>query len=599
MKVSLFGTPVKPSLLVSRKVQGVSALNQGEQSELQPFESKVSNVQAFNKTPTLNFPMIERFTENQLNKEFDLGILGGGTNACGMARDASERGLKVFLLEKVDFAYGASFANSRLRHGGLRYTEHFEFGLVRESLTERELSLKNENHLVKPLEFCLPIYRGDKRGYLLIKIGMIGYDLLSYDKSLPCHRMLSRADVIDYEPSLNQDRLVGAAIFYDAQVAFTERVCVENALMAKQHGAVILNHAEVVGINLEGNKISSIEFVDHLSNKRHKINAKMFVNASGAWIDKLCGLTGKNLKRIIGATKGSHIVVRQFDGGPKRALIIAAKSDGRPFFIIPWQDYYLIGTTDIPYEGDLDNVKITEDEINYLLKESNRVLKNKQLSKKDILYSYSGVRPLPYVSQADPGKVSRKAIFRDHTDDGIENLLSASGKLTTYRHLSEQVVDFVFDKLGYKFIPTTTKTVPLMGAVDGDIGAFKKREIKKCSKKYPLEPEVVSHLIDLYGKNYKEVIELTLKNNQLGYLLSSHGLDIRAQVGHALKKESAYTISDVLLRRLSLGLTEGLGEDAIDYVASELKSFYGYTDVQIQAQKDDYYNNIIKLRKVT
>ena len=541
--------------------------------------------------------MIERFPQEQLNKKFDLIVIGGGINGCGIARDAAERGLKVLLIEKEDFASGCTAVSTRLIHGGLRYLEYLEFDLVRESLRERELLLKNANHLVRPLELCLPIYKGNKRGYWLIKLGMILYDLLSYDKSLPSHKILSAPCFKVYEPGINDQDLVSAAVYYDSQIAFPERICVENILMAKKYGTLVMNHAEVVAINLKNKKIKSVEVIDKLTGTRHVFVGKVLLNASGPWVDSLCRLTRKKIDRKIGGTKGSHIIIKKFDNGPKHGIYSASKSDGRPFFVIPWQDYYLIGTTDIPFSGDLDRVCIDKSEIDYLLSEANNILKSKKITKDEILFSYSGVRPLPYMTNKIPGSITRKHIIFDHESGEIENFISViGGKLTTYRNLSELAVDLIYKKLDRKMVVTKTKLNPFMGCIKTSVDNFKDENCQKLSDRYKLDEDIISHLIDIYGNEIFNVLNLINENPDLGKLLSSHSLDIRAQVYYALKHELAFTVSDVLLRRLSLGISEGLGEDAISYVSNQIKNYFNLSQEEVSKQVSDYYEKVIKLR---
>lgn len=543
--------------------------------------------------------MMNRFTQEELDKKFDLVVIGGGINGCGITRDASERGLKVLLLEKEDFASGCTAASTRLIHGGLRYLEHFEFDLVRESLRERELLLKNANHLVKPLELCLPIYKGSKRSFRLIKFGMILYDLLSYDKSLPSHKILSAAAFKKYEPGINDQDLISAAVYYDSQIAFPERFCIENILMAKKYGALVVNHSEVTKINLKNKKIKSVEIIDKLTGSRYSFSGKIIINASGPWVDSLCKLTKKKIDRKIGGTKGSHIIIKKFNNGPKHAVYSASRSDNRPFFIIPWQEYYLIGTTDIPFSGDPDRVSIDKSEIDYLINETNSILKSKKITKDEILFSYSGIRPLPYVINTDPGSITRKHIVFDHESDEIENFISViGGKLTTYRNLSEQAVNLACKKLGKEKADCKTKFIPLPGCVKGSIKDFKNENSKKLSDVSKLDEDIVSHLIDIYGNQVFNILNLINENPDFGKLLSSHSLDIRAQVHYALKNELAFTVSDILLRRLSLGISEGLGEDAISYISDQIKNYFNLSQEEITKQVNDYYEKVIKLRKV-
>ena len=541
--------------------------------------------------------MLERYKEVDLQKEFDLIIIGGGINGCGIARDAAERGLKVLLLEKEDFGSGCSSAATRIIHGGLRYLEHLELYLVRESLRERELLLKNASHLVKPLEFCLPVYKDDKRGYWLIKLGMLAYDLLSFDKSLPWHRMLSYDDFALYEPEVNHEGLIGAAVYYDAQVTFPERICIENIIMAKNAGAIPINHAEVVGVQLSGDKVSAVNFIDNLTDKRHSVRGKVVINVSGPWVDEMLGLTERHLKKQIGGTKGSHIVVKRFPNGPRHALYVSAKSDGRPFFIIPWQSYYLIGTTDIPYSGDLDKVSATNEEVDYLIKETNRVLSSVQITKEDILFTYAGIRPLPFLGSANPAATTRRHIIFDHSNEGISNFLSIiGGKLTTYRNLSEQVTDKTLTKLNYDFVRSKTRKVPLIGNPNEGIEGFKEKYSEELKRRYQIDDETISNLINIYGKRCLEVLKVVERNKMFSKHLSSHSPDIGAQIAFAVESEMAYTVSDVLLRRTSLGLNNNLGIEAINDVAGILGNYLQLSTSEVEKQIREYEERVVKLR---
>lgn len=358
----------------------------------------------------------------------DVVIIGGGINGAGIARDAAMRGLKVLLIEKGEIGAGTTSASTRLIHGGLRYLEHFEFGLVYESLRERETLLRIAPDLVRPLAMAIPIYKQSRRGWLTIRAGMVLYDLLSWRKSLPGHRMLSRAESLERWPGLNPEGLVGSALYYDAQVEFPERLVLANVQSAREFGAEVLTHTRVTSLTASG-----VEFGGQF------VEASVIINAAGPWIDLV--LAPVNGPRLIGGTKGSHLVVRVFPGAPANAIYLEARSDGRPIFIIPWNKLYLIGTTDVPFEADPDEVRCEDWEIDYLLSETNLALPDAKLTRDSILQTYSGVRPLPYQSS------TRRHFIREHPQ--LSNLLSiVGGKLTTYRSLSEECVDLIFRKLG-------------------------------------------------------------------------------------------------------------------------------------------------------
>lgn len=548
---------------------------------------------------TSNGP-IKRISEKELespNSVFDLIIIGGGINGCSIAREASSRGLKVLLVEKNDYGSGCSSGSTRLIHGGLRYLEHLEILLVRESLRERERLLKNANHLVKPIEMAIPIYQGDKRGYGKIKLGMLGYDLLSLDKSLPWHKMMREKDFLNYEPSVSSDGLVGGAVYYDAQVELAERLCLENILMAAENGATILNHAEVVEIEQSKNKIQSVEIYDGLTGETFKAKGSLIVNVAGPWVDEICGIADAGIDRQMGGTKGSHFVVKGIEGGPKRAIYSAA-SDGRPFFIIPWRGNYLIGTTDKEFEGSLDSVKPDTSEIDYLISESNRVIGDGKIKKENIIFSYSHVRPLPYQPGVPPNKKTRSHIIKSHPE--LENFESIiGGKLTTARGLSEDYVSHAVKLLGKGDKKSPTRKAFYPGATPFNIEEFRRDHIGPSSERYKLPPEVIGNLIDVYGSRYDLPLKASGQNEPDKGFLTSGELDIRAQVTHAILNEGAYSIRGVF-GRLPIGLSEHLDSaPAIDYVAASLRNHLGYTKKATDGQIKDYLDNIVSRRKVS
>jgi glycerol-3-phosphate dehydrogenase len=394
-------------------------------------------------------------------QHFDVIIIGAGINGAGIARDAAMRGLKVLLVDKSDPGSGTTSASTRLIHGGLRYLEHYEFGLVRESLRERETLLKIAPHLVRPLPITIPIYKHSRRGRATIRAGMIAYDLLSIGKSLPRHRMLSRRETLKQLPGLNPEGLLGSALYYDAQVEFPERLVLENVLAAREHGAEVLTYTRVTKLLTEGDSVSTVEFVCE-DGQTSCVRADVVVNATGPWVDRLLEQAPVQSPRLIGGTKGSHIVVPAFDGAPTTAIYIEAQSDRRPFFIIPWNGNYLIGTTDVRFEDDPDEVRSEPWEIDYLLAETNRAFPSVQLTREHILFTYSGVRPLARTGDKDEQSITRRHFIREHPR--LRNLLSiVGGKLTTYRSLAEECVNTVFRKLGRPSPPCRTAEVLLPG----------------------------------------------------------------------------------------------------------------------------------------
>ena len=316
-------------------------------------------------------------------RKYDLAVIGAGINGAGIARDAALRGLNVIVFDKNDMCSGCSAISSRLIHGGLRYLEYAEIPLVYESLHERRYLRSTAPHLVRPLRICIPIYEGARRGPLLIRLGMLAYDLLSFTKKMPRHDMLSSAAMHKEEPGLESAGLRGAARYYDAQVAFAERLVLENLLAARSAGADICLHSEVTRIEVEQGAVNAVAYAD-ARGREQRAEVSVVVNAAGPWVDRVLAGAPTSGKRLIGGTKGSHIIVGRFEGAPRDAFYVEAKSDGRPFFIIPWYGQYLIGTTDIRYDGDLDHVRASDAEVDYLLGETNRVFPRANLVRDDI-----------------------------------------------------------------------------------------------------------------------------------------------------------------------------------------------------------------------
>ena len=346
---------------------------------------------------------------------FDVAVIGAGINGAGIARDAALRGLKVIVLDKNDMCSGCSAISSRLVHGGLRYLEYGEIPLVFESLHERRYLRLTAPHLVVPLRMCIPIYRGARRGPLLIRLGMIAYDLLSWRKAIPRHQMLSAAGIRESEPGVASEGLRAAACYYDAQVTYAERLVLENLLAAKSAGAEIRTHSEVIRIDVERGEVVAVTY-RHPSGEEVRVPVRLVVNAAGPWVDEVLDVIPTSTRRLIGGTKGSHIIVGRFNGAPRAAFYVEAAADGRPFFIIPWNGQFLIGTTDIRYDGDLDKVRASDAEVDYLLTETNRVFPQASLTRADIHFAYAGVRPLPRKEKGPDSAITRRHSIRENSD---------------------------------------------------------------------------------------------------------------------------------------------------------------------------------------
>lgn len=527
------------------------------------------------------------------DNRYDLIVIGAGINGAGIAREAALAGLKVLLLEKTDLSAATTSTSTRLIHGGLRYLEYFEFPLVRESLRERERLLSAAPHLVHPLPLTLPIYKGHSRGPFMIRLGMIAYDVLSYDKSLPRHRMFSRDEVLAQEPGLAAQDLQAAARYYDAQVEFPERLVVENVLDAVAHGAEVRTHTEAVGFEVEAGVVKAVQFVDHQTGERGTARAPLTINVSGPWVDEILAEVKDTpkLPRLVGGTKGSHIVVEPFPGAPANALYIEARQDGRPYFIIPWNDLYLIGTTDIRFTGDRDRIVASEEEIAYLLTETSLAIPESNLTRDDVLYTFSGVRPLPYKEEGSAGSITRKHIIKDHAPR-IEGMLSIiGGKLTTYRSLAEETVDAAFAKLGRKAPKSGTRKAPLPGA-EPDFPAFAGRFVRE--RPDWLSEESARWLLRVYGGRAREIIALAEQDASLREPLVSGKPGIAAAISFSFEHEYAKTLADVLLRRTMLALEADAGLDVAEPAARVAAATQGWDEARTREELQGFRDEIAK-----
>ncbi|ARV62984.1 glycerol-3-phosphate dehydrogenase [Nostocales cyanobacterium HT-58-2] len=530
------------------------------------------------------------------NNTYDLVVIGGGINGAGVVRDAALRGLKTLLIEKNDFSSGSTSWSTRLIHGGLRYLESFEFSLVRESLREREILLHIAPHLVKPLLLTIPIYRDRSRPYWKIQAGMLLYDTLSFDKTLLSHRMLPKRKFLQLFPELDPEGLHGGAQYYDCQVAYAERLCLENILSAQAAGATVLNYTKVKRLHQQGTRIDSLTCFDCFTGEEVTVKLSdraVVVNTSGPWVDQILesitsnGSTSNSSEsKKIGATKGSHIIVDPFPGAPMTALYVEAKTDGRPFFIIPWLGKYLIGTTDKRFQGNLDQIKADNSEIDYLLTETNRIIPIAHLSRHDVKFTYSGVRPLPWEESKQPGKITRKHILYDHAKEGIANLISLiGGKLTTYRQVGEEIVDAVYQKLGQQAPPCPTKEKPLPGAILPN-----DPRLKKAFDEYNnvIPSTSIHHLFSIYGARTIEVLALTDHSSDLAEPITPELPDIKAQIVYAVNSELARTLVDITRRRTSLAMLTHYGLDLLPVMTEILGKHCGWSAEDCDRQIEDY-----------
>ena len=524
---------------------------------------------------------------------FDLIVIGAGINGAGIARDAAARGLRVALVEREDIGSGTSNYSGRLVHGGLRYLEQGDVRLVRESLREREKLFKLAPHLVKPVSLMMPFYSHNRRSSRAVRAAMIAYDVLSFDKSVGTHTVLSREKTLERNPGMNADGLTGSAIFYDGQVVWSERMCVEVVLAAHADGCKVYTYAEVDGLITEGQTVRGVRFTDRLTGERHALGGRVIVNAAGPWVDAVLASDKRITQRFIGGTKGSHLVVRPFAGAPKDVVYYESHKDGRLVLVIPWGDQFLIGTTDQRFDGNLDTVRADAGEVEYLLGEVNRLIPGANLDDSDVLYTYSGVRPLPFVPGKSEWNVSRSHIIKDHAPEHRRLLSIIGGKLTTYRSLAEETVDAVYKQLGLKPKRCITTELLYPGAHVQDWDAFRADLAETTS----LPQATIDRLVSVYGSRATEIIALGRAEPALLQPLGNSGDAIGAELVFTYCHEFARTLTDVLLRRTMIGHREGGGVDLASRCADILAPHAGWDEARCKREVADYTRYVERFAK--
>ena len=516
---------------------------------------------------------------NRLAAEtFDLIVVGGGIIGSGIARDAALRGLNTLLLEKEDFAYGTTSRSSRLIHGGLRYLRQWDFHLVRQDLREREVLLHIAPHLVHPLPFVIPVTTPFYR--LALALGIPLYDIMSFDKSLPSHRRLSKSETLEVEPNLAELKgLIGSYLYYDCAAPFPERLCVENVLSAAEHSASIINHARVNGLIRDGNAVCGVQVQDVLSGQSYEARGRLIVNAAGHWVDCLRNMLHTSAASVVRRTKGVHLVTTQLT---RNAVTLYARSDGRLFFVIPWEGFSLIGTTDTNYTGDLDAVYAGEEDVDYLLTETRHAFPSLRMD--DILYTTAGLRSLAHIGGEKPSSVSREHRILDHERrDGVSGFISVlGGKITAYRAVARDAVDLACRKLRLKASCVTAET-PLPGAP-----AVARETLEQASRDSGLGMDTVQHLADLYGSRLSQVLDLARRDARGKQPVCSCCKDIVAQIWHAVEEESALTVDDFLLRRSAAGLGRCQGLEGLETVAGEMGRRLGGSTAEQRRQVAKY-----------
>jgi glycerol-3-phosphate dehydrogenase len=517
----------------------------------------------------------------------DLVIIGGGIQGAGMAREAALRGLSVALFEKGDFAGGTSSRTSHLIHGGIRYLEQGALRLVYEAVHERYLLSRIAPHLVRPLPFLFPIYRGDRREKWKIRAGMILYDLLAGSKRIGPHRMFSSSEALAEEPGLQPKGLLGAARFYDCRMD-DARLCLSVLLSAREWGASIFNYVAVTALIREKERICGVRVQEVLTGAEYDIYARVVVNAAGPWVDAVCRMEGEAPRRIR-QTKGIHLVFPSLTRS--HAVVVSSENDRRIFFVIPWKGKSLIGTTDTDFAGDLDHVRAEEEEVGWLLRETARLFPKVRLEPEEIIGKYAGVRPLIHDPGGTASDVSREGRI-EWTPGGM--LVLVGGKFTLFRLTAERAVDAVLTKVPELKAHSRPPSDPsLHGGEMPSLMEYLKEEAPAARERYRLSEEGVRYLIGAYGTKFHAVLSLGKQEKSLLKPLTPLGYPFLAEVVYAVRVEMAKRLSDFMRRRTALALGPYKRDsNIILQVAEQMGQALGWNRERIQREIDGYQQEV-------
>ncbi|UYP17880.1 glycerol-3-phosphate dehydrogenase [Rhodococcus sp. Z13] len=512
-------------------------------------------------------------------EQFDVVVIGGGVVGAGAALDAATRGLRVALVEARDFASGTSSRSSKMFHGGLRYLEQLEFGLVREALRERELALTTlAPHLVKPLKFLFPLtHRVWERPY--IGAGIFLYDRLGGAKSVPAQKHLTRSGALRMAPGLKRNSLVGGIRYYDT-VVDDARHTMTVARTAAHYGAVVRTSTQVVGFLREADRVSGVRVRDSEDGTVTEVRAHAVINATGVWTDEIQALSRQRGRFRVRASKGVHIVVPRDRIVSDSAIIL--RTEKSVLFVIPWGNHWIIGTTDTDWNLDLAHPAATKADIDYILDHVNRVLVV-PLTHDDIDGVYAGLRPLLAGESDETSKLSREhAVAR--VAPGLVAI--AGGKYTTYRVMAEDAVDLAAEDIPARIASSITEKVPLVGA-DGYFALV--NQTMHLAEEFGLHPYRVKHLLDRYGSLVEDVLALAKGRPELLEPLTDAPQYLQVEIVYGAAAEGALHLEDLLARRTRIAIEyPHRGAHCAEQVARLVAPILGWDDETIDREIETY-----------
>jgi len=509
---------------------------------------------------------------------FDVIVIGGGINGIAIARECARAGRRTLLLEQHDFASGTTSRSTRIIHGGLRYLEHGELGLVRESLRERNRLLCERPHLVRPTKFVLALPKHHRllslRSALAVRAGLSLYNFMASSQCPTPRSLLDRGLDLGDEFAMFD--------YEDAQCEFPERLCAEWLVEAMHHGTVARNYTRVLAIE-PGAVCRSVRIRDEFTGIETSVEGTTVVNASGPWVDMICASAQIDERRLIGGVRGSHILLDRFVGAPENPIYTEAV-DGRPFFIVPWNGELLVGTTEVRHEDDPSHAHATNDEIDYLIAAFNRMFPHNPITAEDVRGTFSGVRPLPYTGDREEyGSVTRRSFIHDHREDGFPGLYSIiGGKLTTAASLARQCARV----LGLRADEPAVTMV-----ASGPANGFDSTLIQwshQMANHYEISAAQARATVEWHGRCALSVLRRATNDRSLAQPIVKGSDHLLAEAVHAVHRECAVTLSDILLRRVPIALTGSWTEEQSMSAAERIGKTLGWNQQRIARELDRF-----------
>jgi glycerol-3-phosphate dehydrogenase len=519
----------------------------------------------------------------------DVLIIGGGITGAGIARDAALRGLRTALVDKADFGAGTSSHSSRLIHGGIRYLEQGAFRLVFEASHERRVLLTIAPHLVRPLAFLFPVYRGSRIPAWKLRAGMWLYDLLSSFRNVRWHRWLRAKKVRRVEPGLRERGLIGAALYYDAQ-ADDARLVIATVRSATRAGALAANYVETTALLKPDGRVRGAVVRDVLTGETATIRANVVVNATGPWSDNFRRLDDPLAEPIMRLTKGAHVTVPRKRVANEHAVTLLSQIDGRVMFVLPWGDLAYIGTTDTDADSSPDALRVTAADVTYLLRSANAAFPDAHLGSNDVVSAWVGLRPLLRQDRGSPSQVTREHRVLE-SPHGLISIVG--GKLTTYRVMARDVADRVARRLheldGRPLAPRApTDRQPLPGGEAAELEV-----LVEAARARGATEATARHLVANYGSEAAAVLNLVDRDRRLGEPLLRGRPEIWAEVTYAVEREMAVRVQDVLIRRLHLFYeVADHGQSVVSKVTAQMKQLLGWDDSREAEELRDYFQMV-------